>query len=106
MIRNFSLKMVSVVLLLNIASYLHAGEQARPLPVVIKAKALYYNRPQSASFTKSNCPAGFTGSTVTYTVPAGAYGSDISQADADMQALNDIYTNGQNYANAYGTCTL
>ena len=104
--RNFSLKMVAVVLLLNAASYLHAGAQAHPLPVTIKAKALYYNRAQSGAFTKNNCPAGFTGSTVIYTVPAGAYGSDISQADADAQAQNDVNTNGQSYANAFGTCGL
>lgn len=104
--RSFSLKMVAVVLLLNTASYLHAGQQARPLPATIKIKALYYNAPQSASFTKNNCPDGFTGSTVIYTVPMGAYSSDISQADADAQAQNDVYTNGQSYANAFGTCSL
>jgi hypothetical protein len=104
--RSFSLKMLAVVLLLNATSYLHAGEQARPLPVTIKTKALYYNRAQSANFTKNNCPEGFTGSTVTYTVPMGAYSSDISQADADAQALNDVYTNGQSFANAFGTCSL
>jgi len=104
--RSFSLKMLAVVLLMNLASYLHAGERAHPLPVTIKAKALYYNRTQSASFTKNNCPPGYTGSTVTYTVSAGTYGSDISQADADAQAQNDINANGQNYANASGTCGL
>jgi len=91
-------------MLLSTALYLHAGNQAHSLPVTIKAKALYYNRAQSSSFTKNNCPAGFTGSTVIYTVPAGKYGSDISQADADAQAQNDVRPNGQSYASAFGSC--
>jgi hypothetical protein len=41
---------------------------------------------------------------VIYTVPAGAYTSTISQADADQQAQNDVNTNGQTYANANHTC--
>ena len=102
--KNFSLRIVGIFLLLN-TTLLHAGERFHPLPVVMKAKALYYNSTQSGSFTKNNCPAGFTGSSVTYTVTAGSYGSDISQADANAQALNDLNTNGQAYANAFGSCT-
>lgn len=102
--RSFSLKMVAVILLLSTVSYLHAGEQARPLPVTVKAKVTYFNAPVSASFTKNNCPAGLIGSTVSYTVPAGKYSSNISQADADAQARNEISANGQSYANAFGTC--
>ncbi len=65
----------------------------------------YYNAQASQSFTRNNCPAGYTGSSVTYTVPASTYNSTISQADADQQAQNDISANGQAYANANGTCT-
>lgn len=65
----------------------------------------YYNALRSQSFTKNNCSSGYTGSTVTYTVPAGKYSSTISQADADQQAINDVNVNGQNYANINGTCT-
>ena len=36
---------------------------------------------------------------------AGAYSSNISQADADAKAQNNINANGQNYANATATCT-
>jgi len=104
--KSFSLKIVGMLLLLN-TSLLHAGERDHmPLPKkVMIIKAAYYSAAVSGSFTKNNCPAGFTGSSVTYTVPAGSYGSDISQADADAQALNDLNTNGQIYANMNGSCT-
>jgi hypothetical protein len=66
---------------------------------------IYNNVAASGAFTRNNCPAGYTGSTVTYTVPAGTYISTISQLDADQQAQNDVNANGQAYANANGTCT-
>lgn len=65
----------------------------------------YYNTSQSNSFTRS-CGEGYVGSTVTYSVSANIYSSSISQADANKKALNDITANGQNYANAVGTCTV
>ncbi len=64
------------------------------------------NIPESGSFTRNNCAAGGTPLTVTYTVPANTYTSVISQADANQQAVNDVNANGQNYANANGTCTF
>jgi len=66
---------------------------------------LYYNTVQSGSYTRNNCGAGYTGSTVTYTVAANTYSSTISQADANQKATNDVQSNGQNYANTNGTCT-
>jgi len=65
----------------------------------------YFNVARSQTFTRNNCGAGFTPGTVTYTVPANRYSSTVSQADADQQAINDINANGQNYANANGSCT-
>ncbi|MHA4811648.1 DUF5977 domain-containing protein [Flavitalea flava] len=67
---------------------------------------VYYSFPQSGLYTKNGCPSGFVGSSVWYTVPAGAYASGISQADADLIAMNQVSTNGQNYANANGNCIL
>lgn len=61
---------------------------------------------KSGAFTKNSCAAGGVGSTVTYTVAAGAYTSTLSQADADTKAQTDVTNNGQNYANTNGTCTL
>lgn len=66
--------------------------------------ALFTNTVQSGTFTKNNCSSG-TGSSVTYTVPAGKYFSEISQADANQQAINEVNANGQSYANLHGTCS-
>jgi YD repeat-containing protein len=66
---------------------------------------LYSNIAKSGSFTRNNCPSGYTPGTVTYTVLAGTYSSTISQADADQQAQNDVNQNGQTYANNNATCT-
>jgi Family of unknown function (DUF5977) len=65
----------------------------------------YSNVIKSGTFTRNNCASGYTGSSVTYTVPAGTYTSVISQADADQLAQNDVNANGQAYANTNGTCT-
>lgn len=66
---------------------------------------LYYNTIQSGNFTRNNCPPGYIGSTVTYTVQPGTYSSVVSQSAADQLAINDVSANGQNYANTNGTCS-
>lgn len=66
--------------------------------------AVYFSAVKSGSFTKDDCSTGEQGGTVTYTVPAGAYVSMVSQADADQRAQNDVNTNGQQYANQTGSC--
>lgn len=66
---------------------------------------IFTNAIQSGNFTRNNCGAGYIGSTVTYTVAAGAYTSSTSQANADAQAVADVSANGQNHANTNGTCT-
>ncbi|WP_131474479.1 DUF5977 domain-containing protein [Flavobacterium sp. KMS] len=63
------------------------------------------NSAKSGSFTRNNCGADFTGSAVTYTIPANTYTSNFSQADADAQAQTAVNINGQTYANSNGTCT-
>src|SRR5665648_66342 len=64
----------------------------------------YYNTLKSAIATKSNCGAGYTGSTVTYTVAANKYSSSVSQEDADNKAIVDLIDNKQSFANTYGFC--
>jgi hypothetical protein len=59
----------------------------------------------SATATKNSCGTGFTGSVVTYSVPASKYSSTVSQGDADAQATADLTANKQAYANTNGTCT-
>lgn len=66
----------------------------------------YYSDAISSAFTRNNCSMGETGSTVTYSLPAGAFTSTISQIDANDKAQDDIDTNGQNYANANGVCNI
>ena len=43
-------------------------------------------------------PKGYRGGTVDYFVPADRYFSEVSQADADAMAENDVKTDGQAYA--------
>jgi YD repeat-containing protein len=64
----------------------------------------YANNEISEDFTKNNCSAGYIGTTVTYTVPAGKYTSTISQAVVDMMAQYELDTYGQSYANTNGSC--
>jgi len=80
----------------------------------VSTDSLTYETPQeprsfssehSQSFVKNNCGTDYIGSSVTYTVPVQAYSSTISQEEANNKALADIAANGQNYANAQGTCT-
>lgn len=70
------------------------------------ADIVYYNVEKSGLFTKNDCAAGSSGTSVQYTVPAGTYTSLISQADADAQAVAAVAANGQAYANTNGHCVL
>ncbi len=65
--------------------------------------SLFGNVQKSGVFT-AGCPVNFTGSLVTYIVPANTYFS-ATQANADVQAQNDVTANGQNYADVTGSCT-
>jgi hypothetical protein len=64
----------------------------------------YYNAMAWGVYTKNDCPVGYVGTPVTYTVPAGKYVSIISQADANAMALAERDANGQAYANLHGSC--
>jgi YD repeat-containing protein len=66
---------------------------------------LYYNVRIAQTFARNNCGAGTTGQTVLFVAPAAMFGSAVSQADADAQALAYLNANGQVYANANGNCT-
>lgn len=56
--------------------------------------------------TRNNCTAGETGSSVSYTVPAGTYTSSVSQADARIQAEQMINAAAQANANIQGSCAV
>ena len=64
----------------------------------------YSNLLVSESFTKNNCPSGYIGSDIIYTIPAGTYTSTFSQDAVDAQVDKNLTENGQNYANANGSC--
>ncbi|NSL85318.1 RHS repeat protein [Chitinophaga sp. Mgbs1] len=64
----------------------------------------YKNVLKQKTVNRNNCAPGTTGSQVTYVVPAGKYGSMLSQADADAKAQADVDANTQTYANENGTC--
>jgi len=66
---------------------------------------IYSSISYSGNFTKNNCNVPqVSGPAVPYTLAAGAKTSTVSQADANAQALALFNTNGQNNANATGTC--
>lgn len=56
-------------------------------------------------FTKNDCEVGSTGTEVPYTVPANTYFAS-TQIEANQLAQDDIDANGQDYANANGTCNI
>jgi len=66
---------------------------------------VFYSAEKSKEFTRTNCGPGTTAGTAIYKVVSGKYSSTISQEDADQMAVNDLLTNGENYANINGTCT-
>ncbi|MET0462295.1 MAG: DUF5977 domain-containing protein [Chitinophagaceae bacterium] len=67
---------------------------------------LYGNEPQSQLFTRNNCPSGYQGTQLLYTVPANTYQSTVSIAAANALAMGDIASIGQNWVNANATCEL
>ena len=77
-----------------------------PEPGGTPVQQVWYSAAAGGRFTRNDCGTGYTGSTVTFGVPAGQCGSTVSQADADAKAQAYVAANGQAYANAHGTCTL
>ncbi|WP_099711038.1 DUF5977 domain-containing protein [Flavobacterium sp. 9] len=67
-------------------------------------KCLFKSVAKSKTLTKNDCTGGSTGSVETYALPAGAYSSEISQADADKKAQDVIDALAQSYVNDIGTC--
>jgi hypothetical protein len=65
----------------------------------------FLSQSYSANFQRNNCGAGFTGSTVAFSVPDGMFSSTISPEDAQQKAIDYANANGQAYANDNGTCT-
>jgi hypothetical protein len=85
----------------------HSVNDAVVVQGIIEGSGAYYtSNAYSFDRIKSDCPSGYAGSIVTYSISAGKYGSFLSQADADNQAYLDVYYNSQAYANTNGSCTV
>ena len=69
-----------------------------PLPHVYQS-ALVSGQPQ-----RNNCPAGQSGTAVTYTLAAGLFTSLSDQATADQAARDHYAATAQAYANQHGAC--
>ena len=66
---------------------------------------LFYNTGFVQTFTRDNCPTGYTPSQVTYRVNPGKYTSLISQAYVDSLAQAEVNAKGQAYADSAGICS-
>ncbi|MCI3936853.1 DUF5977 domain-containing protein [Chryseobacterium aahli] len=64
----------------------------------------YLNQSFSSSFQKNNCPPNHVGGYYVYQINEGTYSSNISQADANQKASDELATNGQNLANTNASC--
>jgi len=70
----------------------------------LSVQTIFYNRKYENLFTRNNCQSGYIAEQYNYIVPAGTFSSNISLADANQKALNDIQQNGQNIANTNASC--
>jgi hypothetical protein len=65
---------------------------------------VFYNKTLTQTFYKNDCEiCDGNGSMVVYVVESGTY-SGSTEEIANNLALNDIQTNGQDYANTHGNC--
>jgi len=73
-------------------------------PAATAAQIFYFNTLKSGAYQKNDCNDGKTGTFTTYSVGTGSYASNISQADADALAQNEVNAKGQANANLVGKC--
>lgn len=66
---------------------------------------LYYSVETTVYATKNDCSPGQTGSSVPFTIAAGAFTSVVSQASANAKALSAANAGRQANANSFGTCS-
>ncbi len=68
-------------------------------------KQLFSSAAISQTFTKEDCPVGYKGTTITYSIPAGFFTSTVNQSDADTLAMDYVEANGQAFANLPGNAS-
>ena len=90
----------------KIRAYDKTGEAVSEYTLVQlpKEATIYYNTEQTDSFQRTNCPSGYVGTYVEYTIPAGTYSSTVSVEDANRKAREALALEGPAYANVYGEC--
>ena len=90
----------------KIRAYDKTGEAVSEFTLVQlpKEATVYYNTEQTDSFQRTNCPSGYAGTYVEYTIPAGTYSSTISVEDANRKAREALALEGPAYANVHGEC--
>lgn len=70
-----------------------------------KCKPVYFSKYVSQVFYKNDCEEGYGDAIgVEYSIPTGTIISEISQHDADKQAIELAYKEGQELANKHGNC--
>ncbi|MVM36141.1 hypothetical protein GO755_39380 [Spirosoma sp. HMF4905] len=82
--------------------------ESLPLPGVVAGSTPYPSQALTrvTTYKRTTCTGGDIGDVATITIPAGKYGSEISQADADSKAEAEYsLLNTQVYADTYGSCT-
>ncbi len=93
----------------NSPTYGQTGTQLNPNPDPTRCPLpdLFFSVEQTASARRNNCGPGYTGAQpVSFTAPAGHSGSRVSQADADLQALNYAKAQAQLKANTTTSCVV
>lgn len=90
----------------KIRAYDKTGEAVSEYTLVQlpKEATIYYNTEQTDSFQRTNCPSGYIGTYVEYTIPAGTYSSTVSVEDANRKAREALALEGPAYANVHGDC--
>ena len=90
----------------KIRAYDKTGEAVSEYTLVQlpKEATVYYNTEQTDSFKRTNCPSGYVGTYVEYTIPAGTYSSTVSVEDANRKAREALALEGPAYANVHGEC--
>lgn len=73
-------------------------------PEFCENATVYYNAEVSDYFIRNNCPVGYEGDSILFSISDSSYASLISQADADQQAEAALAAVGQDYANENAAC--
>ncbi|WP_374173030.1 DUF5977 domain-containing protein [Flavobacterium tructae] len=79
--------------------YNYKGQQTDCGTISTVAPGLYKSAALSKQFTRDNCVSGAIPESVWYTMQEGAYSSNVSQAEADKEALRQFNIKGRAFAN-------